>query len=255
MSHILLYLNVLVAARTASKNITVAYLPVSSNVTLKAKWFDPFTRKAMFYQVPIVFLLASIYSFSHPFIVSIKQQIPISTTRQSSANADVKKYTKMILNNSKSSQAYLLLGVTYGKIGNYHKAEALIKKSLLLKPSEPEAHHDLATVYRLQTHYFLAIKEYKQAIHLNPSYENAYLNLGYTYLLVDDPNKALIAFKRSIILNPKEDRSYFNLGLIYEKQRKWQEAQYYYRNAFRLKPNDKMYLQALIKAHGKEKEL
>jgi tetratricopeptide (TPR) repeat protein len=71
-----------------------------------------------------------------------------------------------------------------------HEVEVLLKKSIALDPSLPEAQLQLGNLYSDQTHYAAAIPYYKRAIALNSDLADAHYRLGQAYVRTNQKDLA-----------------------------------------------------------------
>jgi tetratricopeptide (TPR) repeat protein len=76
-----------------------------------------------------------------------------------------------------------------------HQIESLLKKSVTLDPSFPEAHLQLGNLYSAQNKYGDAIPEYLRARELNPDLADAYYRLGQAYVRSGQKDRAQNQFQ------------------------------------------------------------
>ena len=70
------------------------------------------------------------------------------------------------------------LGIAYGRIGDYERAEASIKQALQLNPRHPVAHNELGIIYRKTGRFESARKSYESALEVYPDFHFARRNLA-----------------------------------------------------------------------------
>jgi Flp pilus assembly protein TadD len=70
------------------------------------------------------------------------------------------------------------LGVAYGRMGAYEKAEKSLQGALALAPNHPAALNELGIVYRREGKFQDARASYERALAIQPTYHYALRNLG-----------------------------------------------------------------------------
>jgi Flp pilus assembly protein TadD len=70
------------------------------------------------------------------------------------------------------------LGVAYGRMGAYDKAEKSLQAALALAPNHPAALNELGIVYRREGKFQEARASYEHALAIQPMYHYALRNLG-----------------------------------------------------------------------------
>lgn len=93
----------------------------------------------------------------------------------------------------------LNLGILLTQLGDYQRAETLLRESLRYDPSFPQAHYRLGVVLEKQGHYPEAIEALQEAAALDPSYPDPYYALGRVYRRVgklEEAKTALQEFQR-----------------------------------------------------------
>lgn len=105
-----------------------------------------------------------------------------------------------------------------------------------------------------QENYVEAEKYYLKAIVLDPNNAKIYNRLGVIYLDKRYYNDALESFKAALKMGNKIPSRHINVGVVYTKLGKWGLAARYFRNALKLKPNERHYQQLLKNAEDKMKE-
>lgn len=73
---------------------------------------------------------------------------------------------------------YINLGIAYGRIGDFERAEANLKKALELNPSHPVVYDELGLLYRETGRFAAARESYEKALEIYPGFHFAQRNLG-----------------------------------------------------------------------------
>lgn len=108
------------------------------------------------------------------------------------------KYFKMALRNplySTPEKAYLNMGYSYYKKGEYPNAVNTLKEAILRYPDFPQYFYVLGLVYKELGKNKAAIDEFKKAVDTDPQYIDAHWELANTYLRIRDKEKAIKHFK------------------------------------------------------------
>jgi tetratricopeptide (TPR) repeat protein len=77
---------------------------------------------------------------------------------------------------------------------NLQEVEALLKKSIALDGSIPEAHMQLGNLYADQHQFEKSIPEYVRALDLNPNFPDAHYRLGTDYVHMGQKDRAQAEF-------------------------------------------------------------
>lgn len=83
-----------------------------------------------------------------------------------------------------------------------------------------------------------AIRHYKKALFLVDTYTYAYNQLALAYETVGKNEEAKAMLQKSIALNPDNFDGYMQLGRMYGQKQQYAEAERYFKEAFRLRPDD-----------------
>ena len=74
--------------------------------------------------------------------------------------------------------AYIDLGIAYGEVNDFERAEASLERALVLSPRHPVAHNELGILYRKTGRFAEARKSYERALELHPDFHFARKNLA-----------------------------------------------------------------------------
>jgi tetratricopeptide (TPR) repeat protein len=77
--------------------------------------------------------------------------------------------------------AYYDRGVTYDRIGQYHKAIEEKKRTSEINPNDADDYYNRGLAYFAEGQLDKAIADYNRAIEINPKYAAAYYNRGLAY--------------------------------------------------------------------------
>ena len=122
--------------------------------------------------------------------------------------------------------------------GKIAEAERLL---LFLKDRKKIDHigiHLLATIYKIKSDHFSALKLLNQCIELDPLYAEAYADIGAIYIQIDNLSMAKRYLEKSLDIKPKGLGPNINLGLIYRKIGKYKIALNYFSRAIKIDPNN-----------------
>lgn len=125
---------------------------------------------------------------------------------------------------------YVRLGSTLERLGQSEVAIKHYQRYLARQPESPEAHFNLALIYKNATRYAEAEAEYSEAIRLGISnVQEAYSNLGVLYATMRQPEKAQQMYEKAIAIDPRYIPALFNLAGLYEEMGDKQRAVGLYR--------------------------
>ncbi|WP_348267794.1 tetratricopeptide repeat protein [Edaphobacter paludis] len=109
-----------------------------------------------------------------------------------------RRYAALEPNNA-LAQYYYAMSLWKGKRAegsglNFQEVESLLKKSIALNGSIPEAHMQLGNLYADQRQFEKSIPEYVRALELNPNLPDAHYRLGTDYVHIGQKDRAQTEF-------------------------------------------------------------
>ncbi len=146
------------------------------------------------------------------------------------AYAELKNFSKALefaqkaVANSKTGNAYHVLGLIHEGLGDNAKALEAYEKGLAIDPSNSDLRLTVGNFYGKQKSLDLAIKAYDKAIQNDPKNSFAYSNAGYAYQQKGDLNKAAEYFQKATEVDPKDAVAWYDLGSLKSKQGNYDEA-------------------------------
>jgi len=132
----------------------------------------------------------------------ILYQISCELIGQKRFKEAIKNLEESLKLNSNYSPTLTNLGGLYIKEKQFNKAEKILQKALLIKPS-PDIYNNLGIIYSEKKEFDKSIKKFQKAISYNPQSADAHYNLGLVYLKKGKNNKAIPYLKKAIELNPE----------------------------------------------------
>ena len=126
--------------------------------------------------------------------------------------------------NSKSSEAFGNMGVTFSKMGEHEKAIEYYKKALFLNPNHNNALANLGNTYTALSRFNEAIDCYQRALVLSPNNADILLNMAHTFGLMFNISEAHDCFLRSIKINPNSSIAHNNHGVLYLELGEYENA-------------------------------
>jgi len=135
------------------------------------------------------------------------------------------------------------------------KAILLIKKSISLKPNNPEAYYRLGVIYDRQKQLLKAEECFKNVLKLTPQMAKAYLNLGNVYGKLKKYKLALKTLTKAAKLNNQNPKVPYNISMVYIATGKKNQALAYLEKAMILcqKSNNTSLLEKIKTAYQKIK--
>lgn len=134
---------------------------------------------------------------------------------------------------------YNRLGISYDYIGKTDSAIACYEKAIALEPKEPVYYRNIGNTYYNSKQYTKAIQYYEQGNALMADSNKTYFNLALSYANNNDFEKAANTFKQSLAKQKKIESIYlyyYNLGWVLDKQKKLDEALYWYKKTVETNP-------------------
>jgi protein O-GlcNAc transferase len=134
--------------------------------------------------------------------------------------------------------AHSNLGLVLQAQGKWQAAIERYRKALALNPDCAEAHNNLGNILKLQGRQEDAVACFQKAIAINPDYALAHANLGVALKNQGKLSDALLSFQRALALNPDDGNVYYNQGNVLRAQNKLKEAIASFRRALQIKPDN-----------------
>ena len=144
---------------------------------------------------------------------------------------------KLCKKNKKAADAWSLLGIINGQLGDLNEAETCFQKFVELQPRNAAGYFNLAKTQATLQQPHKAEKNYQQAIRLKPVFAQAYNNLGTLQAGLNKPVEAEQNLRHALSLQPNNPNTYHNLGILMQHQGRLDEAQQAYQQAIARQPN------------------
>jgi tetratricopeptide (TPR) repeat protein len=132
------------------------------------------------------------------------------------------------------ARVYDAVGAWFAEKGDLKCAVAAFKQALRLEPRSAEAHFDLGLVRKNQQQSAAAISEFRLALHFDPGLQLAHCALGST---LDDPTEAEAEFRKALAANPQLVCALDGIAQVLVKERRYDAAIDYWRQALRIQPD------------------
>ena len=132
------------------------------------------------------------------------------------------------------ARVYDAVGTWFAGKGDLKCAAAAFKQALRLDPHSAEAHFDLGLVRQSQQQPAVAISEFRLALQYDPGLQLAHCALGST---LNDPNEAEAEFRKALSANPQLVCALDGIAQVQVKERRYEAAMDYWRQALRIQPD------------------
>ena len=132
------------------------------------------------------------------------------------------------------ARVYDAVGVWFAEKGDLNCAVAAFKQALRLEPRLAEAHFDLGLVRQSQQQPEAAISEFRLALQYDPALLQAHCALGSS---LSDPTEAEAEFRKALAVNPQLVCALDGMAQVLVKERRYDAAMDYWRQALRIQPD------------------
>lgn len=119
--------------------------------------------------------------------------------------------------NPEDAQSWYVLGLIEAQLGHIDVALASLKKSLDIRPHEPDVLCNYAVILFDQKQHDEASAAFQLALKLDPSNAEAYYHYGNVLYEQDKLNEAMKAYQKTLALMPDHLFALNNLGSVYKK--------------------------------------
>lgn len=137
----------------------------------------------------------------------------------------IKSFTEALELNPEMGDAYFRRGICFHKLGEDRMAVSDFERAAHIPPyDDPRYNLWAGLTYAKIGEYHKALRSYGDAIAASDRYTPAYYNRGLTYMMLGDYEKAVADFNESIRLAPSKAEYYFKRGVALEKMRDYKKA-------------------------------
>lgn len=137
----------------------------------------------------------------------------------------IKSFTEALELNPELGDAYFRRGICFHKLGEDKMAILDFERAAHIPPyDDPRYNLWAGLTYAKMGEYHKALRSYGDAIAASDRYTPAYYNRGLTYMMLGDYEKAVADFNESIRLSPNKAEYYFKRGVALEKMRDYKKA-------------------------------
>jgi len=159
-------------------------------------------------------------------VKNLNNQIKIILNYFNSGNFDkVFELSKNILKNDPENDFILnLVGLSYQKLQNFHKAEDFFIKAILINKKNINAVTNIANNYKYILNYRKSEEYYKFALDINSNHVIALINFGNLKFLTAKYDEAVNLLKKAETLNNKLVPTLVNLAIVYQSLGNFDEA-------------------------------
>lgn len=133
-----------------------------------------------------------------------------------------------------SARVYDAVGVWFAERGDQTCAVAAFKQALRLEPHLAEAHFDLGLVRQSQHQPAAAASEFRMALRYDPGLLQAHCALGAVLI---DPTESEAEFRKALAVNPQLVCALDGTAQDLAKERRYEAALEYWRQALQIEPD------------------
>jgi tetratricopeptide (TPR) repeat protein len=150
--------------------------------------------------------------------------------------AAARGYQSILTRDPNNADAAHLLGVIFHQQGQSAKAVELINRAVVLRPSVPAFHANLAEAYRATGEIERAVGCCRMALQLWKDYPEAHNNLGLALQALGRHVEALEHFKACLAVRPDDAMTHSNIGMAYRSLGQTESALENFQRAVELNP-------------------
>lgn len=132
------------------------------------------------------------------------------------------------------ARVYDAVGAWFAEKGDLTCAAAAFKQALRLEPRLAEAHFDLGLIRQSQKQLAAAISEFRLALEYDPALLQAHCALGSS---LTDPVEAETEFRKALAVNPQLVCALDGTAQVLVKERRYDVALDYWRQALKIQPD------------------
>lgn len=152
-------------------------------------------------------------------------------------------------------EAWVKLGVTQRRLGQYAEAEISGRRAVLLAPNHPLARHTLGVALQCQGKLVEAIAVYRHTLRLKPDYPDPHYLLGNALMEIGELHAAEASLRKAVELRPDFFEALSDLGAVLLMMGRVDEAPRFLEHALALRPNAPEVLANLANLLEKDKKV
>lgn len=150
---------------------------------------------------------------------------------------DAKKLLQEAIDVSRGDgEAWALLAVCHGMLGEYIECERCCRRAIEVEPRALGPWDNLGSALKFQGRIAEAERAYRKALKIDPRYTEGYNNLGNLLLERKEFEEAERCYRQALALQPGNLEVISNLGTVYQAQGKIEEAIAYYQRVLAVQP-------------------
>lgn len=137
----------------------------------------------------------------------------------------------LLENEPNNVDTFMMLGVSYSRVGKPRLAIPWFRKSLKEKPDYNDAMINLLRVLNASGQYKLAIKEGNEFLKLFPDDNVIYGHVGDAYFYTGNFDRALEHLFKAVKIEPQNSNVFLRIGEIFLEKKDLQKAEFYLKKA------------------------
>jgi len=170
-------------------------------------------------------------------ITESKKQEAFELLDQNRIDDAVTVLEEIIQQDKQDPEVWNVLGAAYGVKKDSTRAEKCLLNAVELKPDSPEAHYNLANVYREQNKPDFAIKHYYKVLNNAPDHIGALVNLGGLLFNAGNLEEARKLLEQANDIESNIPAVHYNLGKVYCQIGEYQQAVDSYHKTMNIQQN------------------
>lgn len=148
-----------------------------------------------------------------------------------------KEFEMALLLDPSNANVHNSLGICYGELELFEKAEEEFEKSVMLNPKEIMAIYNIGFVNMLSNNKDKALEYFIKADSIKNTYEIAF-QMGRIYCDLKQPEKGIVFFEKALKLKPKSSAALCGLAECYVGADMTDDAVLTYKKAIKQNPNN-----------------
>lgn len=96
--------------------------------------------------------------------------------------------------------------------------------------------------FSLHKEHETAIKFFERAVQVDPNFAYSYTLLGHELVITEELDKAMSCFRTAIMKDSRHYNAWYGIGSIYSKQERYNLAEFHFKQALRINPNNSVIL-------------
>ena len=173
----------------------------------------------------------------NPRLPGLQLNLGLAEFKQGHFQSAIPPLSKALAADPGSSQARILLGMSYGA-KRFDEAIKYLEPAAKADPANTELHQDLAQSCMRTKNYSCALEEFRKILEQDPNSAAAHILTGEALDGLQKTNEAIAEFEAAANIAPRQPELHFGLGYLYWKSHQYDDAKHAFEAELSIDPGN-----------------